>query len=1105
MGRTLLSLCRLVLPLVVFCGVAYAQRPELVVRAGNLDGFGDLSFSPDGRLLASDGGGNENTVSIIDAATGRELRTIYMPAQCFSTTFTPDGRQLVTGDFGGSIRFWDIRTGRELRSLKLSAGAYGGVVIDGVVTAVAVSRDGKILAGSSTDGTVVLFDVATGRKLRALKGHTEPVSDIALSPDGRTLVSGSNDKSVAVWDVATGRVLRSFKNLDAEVNAVALSPDGRVAAAGVGDGAGKQNVKVWDAQTGAELRTLAAHTDRVESLAFNPAGDRLAAGLFESYKVWDVQTGAVSYETASPEKLKANTVAFSPDGSRLARGGAQLVMHDAATWGAQYEIPARANRTIDTVAFSPKGRLILGGGFRSVDLWGGTSNNEPLAQLPRTSGSKLAFSPDGRRLVTGASLGGSSLWDTNSRQQVKELDGLLYTKGMAYSPDGKLFVAISGGTLKVFDAATWAVLRQYEAGFNSSFDCFAVSRDGSLLAGGTDNNKIIVWNLQTGAELRQMKGDDQIKSLAFSPDGKQLAAGGLLGGLKILNVGTGAVAATLIPKGHVSPLAYSHDGRLLASIGAGDGVKLWDTATNRVARTLAGHSSSVTSVAFSPDDKFILTGGADSRMKLWDSASGAELASLFALEGGWLVVTPDGLFDGSNGAWQQLFWRFNNDTFDGVPVEAFFNEYYYPGLLNELIAGARPAAPRNLARLDRRQPSLRLKVGDASAGARVAKVTLDIDEAAPQAGAGQGGGARDVRLFRNGSLVKVWRGDVLGGRGAATLAADVKLLAGENRLTAYAFNRDNVKSPDATLTVNGVESLRRKGTAYVLAVGVNSYANRDFDLKYAVADAEDFGREWRGQQAKLQTFAGTEVVSLKDSEATKANILKALSDLRAKAQPEDAVVIYFAGHGTAQANRFYLIPHDLGYAGGRDRMDEAGLRAVLEHSISDAELQDALEGVDAGQLLLVIDACNSGQALESEEKRRGPMNSKGLAQLAYEKGMYILTAAQSYQAAQEAARFGHGFLTYALIEEGVRQAKADEGPRDGRVVVREWFDYASRRVPQLQVELMREAQEKRGVKVAFVQGDEQVEDPAERNLQRPRAYYRREADARPLVVATDTR
>src|SRR4030095_5340619 len=102
---------------------------------------------------------------------------------------------------------------------------------------------------------------------------------------------------------------------------------------------------------------------------------------------------------------------------------------------------------------------------------------------------------------------------------------------------------------------------------------------------------------------------------------------------------------------------------------------------------------------------------------------------------------------------------------------------------------------------------------------------------------------------------------------------------------------------------------------------------------------------------------------------------------------EDAVIVFFAGHGTAQAQRFYLIPHDLGYSGSRTELDEAGLKTILSHSVSDLELEQACEGIDAGHLLMVIDACNSGQALEAAEKRRGPMNSKGLAQLAYEKGM----------------------------------------------------------------------------------------------------------------------
>jgi uncharacterized caspase-like protein len=228
----------------------------------------------------------------------------------------------------------------------------------------------------------------------------------------------------------------------------------------------------------------------------------------------------------------------------------------------------------------------------------------------------------------------------------------------------------------------------------------------------------------------------------------------------------------------------------------------------------------------------------------------------------------------------------------------------------------------------------------------------------------------------------------------------------------------------------------------------------------------------------------------------KAGVLDRLK----RAEPEDAVIIYFAGHGTAQQQRFYLLPHDLGYTGDRGALDEAGLKTILAHSISDLELEDAVEGLAAGSLLMVIDACNSGQALEAEEKRRGPMNSKGLAQLAYEKGMYILTAAQSYQAALEAAQFGHGLLTYALVEEGLKTTAADSQPQDGIVSAREWLDFATERVPQMQEEKMKE---KRGLglEIAFTEGEQKIADPEKRSLQRPRVFYRREMETDPLVIA----
>jgi len=114
--------------------------------------------------------------------------------------------------------------------------------------------------------------------------------------------------------------------------------------------------------------------------------------------------------------------------------------------------------------------------------------------------------------------------------------------------------------------------------------------------------------------------------------------------------------------------------------------------------------------------------------------------------------------------------------------------------------------------------------------------------------------------------------------------------------------------------------------------------------------------------------------------------------------------------------------------------------------------------------------------------------------------MYILTAAQSYQAAQEATQLGHGFLTYALVEEGLKQDAADSDPKDGQVWVREWFDYASRRVPNMQLEKMKQARDL-GLNLAFVASEERVADSERRLTQTPRVFYRRESEVRPLVVA----
>ncbi|MDQ5843837.1 MAG: caspase family protein, partial [Acidobacteriota bacterium] len=751
----------------------------------------------------------------------------------------------------------------------------------------------------------------------------------------------------------------------------------------------------------------------------------------------------------------------------------------------------------------------------TIKIWDPVTGQLVRSLTGRNSGLSIGLSNDGTRLVSGSFGSTVSLWNVAQSEAEREInvprESRFVPDRVALSSDGKLIAA--GGrddAIKIWDAGTGRELFTLTGHRKSIWD-LAFSPDNKLLASASQDAGIKIWSVATGQEVNTLGAHSGgVGAIAFSADGKKLASGSQDRMIFIWDLAAGeSDGAYLGHKEWVNALAFSPDGKKLAS-GSGDGeIRIWEVAARgpdgmpqviqRPLQTLSGHRGGINSLTFNSDGKLLVSGSSDASMKVWDMMAGRELASLFSLgQQDWLVVTPDGLFDGSPSSWNQILWRFSANLFDVAPVEIFFNEFYHPGLLADLYAGKRPIAPQSISQKDRRQTTLKVTLADESAAAhpipsRTVKLKIDVATAPA--------GAKDVRLFRNGALVKAWHGDVLKGQSRTTLEADVTVVAGPNRLTAYAFNRDNVKSADATLTITGADTLKRSGTLYILAVAVNKYANPQFDLQYAVADATDFAVELQRQEVKLKNFERTEITALHNAEANKTNILGALTKLAAKVQPEDAVVVFFAGHGTAQQNQFYLIPHDLGFRGERSRIDNAGLQTILAHSISDRELEKAFAGVDAGQFLLVIDACNSGQALEAEEKRRGPMNSKGLAQLAYEKGMYVLTAAQSYQAALEATKLGHGYLTYALVEEGLKTAAADIQPKDGQVLLKEWLDYATQRVPQMQAEKMKEAKGRQLEQVvAFVPGEEKT-DPAKRNLQRPRVFYRRELEAEPFIVA----
>jgi WD40 repeat protein len=1090
------------------------SKPDLVLETGHSEEVRIVAFSKNGEWAAT--ADREHTLKFWDVEQARELRTFVVDdLRVTAMSLSQKGQLLAAGGFTGLIRAWDVETGRAV--FELPSGSSSAAV-----TSIEFSTDSRWLAAGDQNGSIRIFDVSSQKEIRRLQPHGEAVTVLVASPDGRWLATGSAEE-IKLWNTRTWQEAHSWVGHTADRETLAFSADSRWLVSPSEDNL----INVWNVESGQQRRSFEAFTQPVSAVAFSTDSKSVLAmsekGLANA---WNIETGELQQLVRNPELTKA-AVALSPDGRWIARAYSfpslivRLFDVHARIW-----VPALRGGNIDEIralAVSQNGFWLASGGSRgSIKLWDLRSGTQ-AATLSSDSviAGALSFSPDGQLLVSGSFDKTILLWDVPGAKRLRPLgEHRKSVNALAFSPDGTEVLSGSDDESALIWEYKTGAIRHKLSGHSGSVDEVAFTADGRFIVTAS-HNETKIWQRDTGEEVFTVAARAPI---AVSPDSRSFAAD-RSGALSLFDLSTGKEIRHYEEPQYglrFSCLTFSPDGQSLVA-GTDEGKLVIGQVSDTTLRVLDAHKSKLTAVAFGPGGKWLASSSRDGTIQIRDPHTGELLVTLISTRNssGWVTVTPDGLFDGSSEGWKFVLWRFGDNTFDSLPVEVFFDSYYYPGLLAEILAGKRPKAPLTIGEKDRRlvKTSIALKPSSQQpVASREVTLTIQATEARSDSRHRNGSGVRDIRLFRNSTLIRRWSGDQqLDNKGTISLDITIPIVAGQNRVAAYAFSHADIKSQDAVLTLQGDSSLSRPKTAHILAIGINKYSNADFNLKYAVADAEIFAQDLGRSLAAEGKFANVERATLSDENATADNIREALKQLTttskvadsrtpqvfprmSPSQPEDAVFVYFAGHGIAHDGHFYLIPHDMGYGGQRTGLGDQGLLTMLRRSISDRELEDMLATVDGTDIILVIDACNSGQALDSEEKRRGPMNSKGLAQLAYEKGMKILTAAQGYQAALEADWLGHGFLTYALIEEALKTPEADTAPKDGAVDVREWLDYATRRVPDLQLHFMLGGP-KEGRGFSIVDAETPGLDPAARILQRPRVFYRRELEEHPLIIA----
>lgn len=1038
--------------LLIFCGSALlleAQKPQLMPPMSHATYVRALAVSPDGAYVLSAAGYLDNTV-LLWSASGKLLKILEgHESDVSDAEISEDGKHILTVEsVNFSLRLWDIQ-GKELKHIKdvgitnacfsadhqfLYAGTFFGDIrihdfkgtLHHIIKAgnqkinqVICSKDGQYIASCDAAGIIRVFDKA-GKLLKNLDGHNQQsIEGLAFSPDGQQLLSGAHDKMVLLWDWQNEKILKKMGPQQSQVRSVAFSPDGKyLASAGPDEG----QLYLWDSQ-GNLLKKF--QTDRINELVFMPDSQGLlVAPTNKAALLYDLQGQMVrSYSNDASSVTSVGFSPFSPDSLFILTGGEGIHIRLWNTVYGEAEALEGQNDFNTPTAFNPQDPSLLiaqtGDSISSYNLYEGVYTKVDKGKY--VGHSALAFHPDGDHFLL-SNFTGEINFVTKSDQEWEvqdiQLDSNRVTS-LGFSPDGQLFlVATDRDLVPHYNKGVYeereqpysgkgfpAELRRVEGfqlvrKFGTSADQAVFSPDGKYVA-TNEAYSFAIYDAKTGRQVFLMpKSKDDIfplaTCLAFTPNSQRLLVG---------------FSSNVIHE-------YNLSGQLL--------------------REYKGHRSTIRALAISPDGKFLLSGSSDNSAKIWNTQTGAELATLMAIgTEDWMVATPDGLFDASPGAMSSLYFVVGLEI---VAMDQLKERYYEPGLLAKVLGfGEDPLRKvidldgQNLALYPEIEAKLlddviTVKLNKRSGGIGRVSLRLEDMEIAP-----------DVNPDRQGSFsIKL------------STFADYFIEGESNSLALVCYNAEGwLPSPEypvdyvpgggkgkdkpiATTALNDQTDQALVNTLYALVVGTADYKGTTLDLKFPDNDATAYrdmlqlaGKDLFGtrMQIKLLTTAKGGV------RPTKTAIRAALLEFSAKAEPKDVLLVYFSGHGTtwptdSPTSQFYYLSAD-------NESFDLSIPANRQAAIAQDSLQAWIRGVKARKRILILDACNSGEVVKQlDEGGKGSTLStdqrRALERMKDRAGLFVLASSSADKLSYEDPRFGHGLLTYSLLNNMPKVAAQDK-------------------------------------------------------------------------------
>lgn len=1046
-----------------------ASREGRIGSSNYVDTTIVIRFSPSEYLLAVVIG---TKLKLIDIRNGKELLLEGDGRYLTSVAFA--GRYLAAGGIGGGLRLWSLSDGRAENEFKLNDGTFNTIV------AMAYSATGEIVSVHD-DGAILSWDLRTGNH-RTIVDHASafgyPGSNhlvTSFSMMGTVVAAIDSIEDVLVWDTATGAQLLKVEKPEHEDSWIAgrrPADFDSVLTSYLGDKVyigTEKDVLVADLKEKRHTRlNKPPGLSKQNLMAISPSGDRL---LFGGNKPTILHLGSHETFELTGKSEAVGNVAGSPNGMTLAlEVGDSIKLWDLKSATGPIGLSGVPEMPVSQLAFSGNGRALAAGGSNGVAMWEILDDTIAHRFFHSKSVTRIAFRNDGHQLAFGT-LGGSvsvtCLRTADCTRVLSRDNGVVV--GLAYSDDGR-YLGLAGmkGSEKV-------AFRLYGSRENdsprliSSVDELSqipgleksiitqdteeepTFYDGRLKIARRHSGMIDVKGITSEKTMFSLWLPSQGAWLLFTPDGRfdsnmsmdtieglhwkvnneilnpvpleafmrQYYEPGLLQRLIRCNEARESNKPDPCEKEFKPLPPISEINRVQSKVGVPRITAVNDDQTVNVTVEVESTTEKVTINANDHSQKKELTSG------VYD-----------------LRLFRDGQLIGTSTS-----RKATQDYIGEAPEAVEKDRAAYARDQNALFNTNEDGLWRNANVII---PN-KLGLGTYSGNICV------IDNKTP---------TKAVCTFRN-----------------VPLPRDHRL--NEVEFTAYAFNADRVKSDTVSFKYSLPKSITsappQKGRAYLISIGVNASENPLWNLQYAANDAREMQKVLgpklikEEQSGRYSEVVQIPLISARDAEqknddpnpkentATK-EIIKGVFSLLAgnrsevsqsvfdqipnakeilRVQPEDTVIITFAGHGYAdQAGIFYLMPFDVG------RDTTAINPGVLRNLISSDELSLWMQDITATEMIMIIDACHSAAAIQGDGFKPGPMGSRGLGQLAYDKGMKLLAATQADNVALEIGKLQQGLLSFVLLNDAITEKRAAPDGKDS-LTATEWLTYAVQAVPKL--------------------------------------------------------